>query len=168
MDAAGRWKEGLRLAFAMPKYRLLAAVFFIILLPLYAVLTDIIILQPLSFNPNLKPLEASLIVFIAILTSLGFAIAAFQLSELRSVSKKSVGGSVLGAGAGGSVLATFATTCAICQPIWLVWLGLGSVTVPLIDYGLPIAAISIALLLYSLNAGLKAIVEGCKAKVVAT
>src|SRR3989338_8589088 len=125
MGAATLWKEGLQLGFSKLKYRLLAAVFFIILLPLYAVLTDIIILSPLSFNPNLKPLEAGLISLIAVLASLGFTIAAFQISEFRHVSKKSVGGSVLGAGAGGSILATLATPCIICQPIWLVLLGVG-------------------------------------------
>ena len=164
MGAVARWKEGLQLVFSKPKYCLLAATFFIILLPLYAVLTDIVILEPLSFNPNLKPLEAGLISLIAVLASLGFTIAAFQISEFRHVSKKSVGGSVLGAGAGGSILATFATTCIICQPIWLVWLGLGGASAFLIDYGLPIAIISIALLLYSINAGLRAVVEGCNVK----
>jgi len=159
-----RWKQGLQLVFSTGKYRLLAAVFFIILLPLYAVLTDIIILSPPSFNPNLKPLEASLIFLIAILASLGFTIAAFQLSELRRISMQSACGSALGAGAGGSVLAAFATTCTICQPIWLVWLGLGSVSAFLIDYSIYIILASILMLLYSLHIGLKAIAEGCGIK----
>ncbi|MEM2138344.1 MAG: hypothetical protein QW568_04615 [Candidatus Anstonellaceae archaeon] len=167
MKAIERWKQGAQLVFSEPKYRLLAAIFFLLLLPIYAILTDIVIISPLSVNPNIKLLEAFLIIMVAILASLGFTIAAYQLSMLHTVSKKSVGGSVLGAGAGGSVLATFATSCTICQPIWLVWLGFGGISAALVDYSLPIALFSIALLLFSINSGFKAIVEGCKVKLKA-
>lgn len=149
--------------FSRGRYAALFAALFAILLPAYAVLTNILIIDPLSLNPTAKPLETSLIVAIGALASLGFTLAVFQM-ELHSVSKKSVGGSVLGAGAGGSALAVFASACTVCQPVWLFWLGLGSVTAFLADYGIYILAASMAILLYSIDAGLAAITHGCAAK----
>ena len=166
MQIIERWNTGFQLIFSRPKYRLLAMVLFLIFLPVYAVLTGIILLLPLSFNPNLKPIEAGLIAIVALFVSLGFTIAAFQLFEFRSVSKKTLGGSVFGAGAGGGVLAAFATSCAFCQPIWLLWLGVGGAASFLVEYSLPIALASIVLLIISLNAGFKAVVEGCNAKII--
>lgn len=147
----------LGLVFSTGSYAQLFLILLIALIPFYAILTDMVVLSPLSPNPSLKPLEASLILIVAILASLGFTIAAFQLRELHSISRKSAGGSILGAGAGGSVLAAFATTCAICQPVWLVWLGLGSASVFLTDYSLYIALASILVLLYSITCGLRSI-----------
>lgn len=158
------WKQGATLVFSDSKYRFLAAAFFMVLLPVYAILTDIILLQPFSINPNLKLAETVLITAVALLASLGFTLALYQLSNLHRVSKGSVGGGVLGAGAGGSVLATFATSCTICQPVWLLWLGVGGAATFLVDYSLPIALASILLLLFSINSGFKSIVEGCKLK----
>src|SRR3989338_2197400 len=130
MQITERWKQGAQLVFSDSKYRFLAAAFFMVLLPVYALLTDIIVVPSLSLNPpmglppaylnpNLNLPAAFLIISVAALASLGLAIAIFQLSELRSVSKKSAAGAVMGAGGGGSVIATFATSCTICQPIWL-------------------------------------------------
>jgi len=157
----GVWKQGLPLVFSKQKYLWLFFLLAAFLLPLYSVLTDIIVLSPLSINPNLKPFEALLIFLISIFAALGFTIAAFQLAELRAASRKSIGGSILGAGAGGTVLATFASACTVCQPIWLFWLGLGSASAFLVDYSAYVLLASLAILAYSANAGLKAAVNGC-------
>ena len=154
------WKEGLALLFSRRKYAALFVLLFLVLLPIYAVLTDILVISPLSLNPAIKPLETVLILAISVLAALGFTLGAFEL-ELHAVSRKSVGGSVLGAGAGGSTLAVFASACTVCQPVWLFWFGLGSVTTFLADYGIYILLASMALLLYSINAGLCAVVRGC-------
>lgn len=151
----------MKLVFSSMKYFLLFFILFGALAPLYAVLTDIIILSPLSVNPSIKPLETALIMLTALLASLGFTIAAFQIFEFRAISRP-VGASFVGAGASGSFLATFASACVVCQPIWLVWLGLGSTSVFLVDYSLYIILASIVVLLYSINIGLKAVVKGCR------
>ena len=164
MARIGNWKEGLALVAANQKYAALFVVLVLALTPAYAVLTDIIILSPLAFNPNLRLLETSLVICVSVLAALGFTIAAFQIFELHAISEKSVGGSVLGAGAGGTVLATFASACTVCQPIWLFWLGLGSATAFLADYGMYILLASMAILLYSIDAGLAAITRGCAVK----
>jgi len=158
------WKEGLALVFASGRYAALFLALVLVLLPAYAILTDIVDLSPLSLNPGIRPLETALVLCVALFASLGFTIAAFQIFELHAVSKKSVGGSVLGAGAGGTALATFASACTVCQPIWLFWLGLGSATAFLSDYGIYILVASLAILLYSINAGLAAITNGCAVK----
>ncbi len=159
------WRSGLQLVFSKRKYKFAFAALIILLVPLYAALTDIIILAPqLAFNPSIKPLEAFLIFSVAILASLGFTIAAYQIFELHSISKKSVGGSILGAGAGGSILATFASACVVCQPIWLVWLGFGSASIFLVDFSIYIVLASLAILLYSVHTGLRSVVDRCKVK----
>lgn len=167
MDVATRWKHGLALVFSKPKYVWVWAAFFTFLLPIYAALTNIMILEPLSINPNLRLPETALIILVAALASVGFTVAAFSFWESRNVSKRALGGGMVGMGAGGGALATFATTCTICQPIWLVWLGLGGISAFLVDYSMLIALASIAFLLYSIDSGLKQILEGCKLKVVA-
>jgi hypothetical protein len=135
-----------------------------ILFPAYAVLTDIFILQPISSNPNLKPFEASLILLAAFFASLGFTIASFQIYELKILSKKEAGGmlgSSAGAGIGGSLLGIFASACTICQPVWLAWLGLGAASAFLVGYSIYIILASLAVLLFSIHLGLKAVVQGC-------
>lgn len=164
MERIGYVREGLALVFAKRKY---AALFFALaaaLLPAYAVLTDIVILSPLALNPNIRPLEAALVFCVGILAALGFTIAAFQLAEMRIASKKEIGSGLVGAGAGGTALATFASACTVCQPVWLFWLGLGSATAFLADYGAYILLASIALLLYSISTGLRAVAQGCRVK----
>lgn len=160
--------EGLSLVFSKRKYGLIFAALLTLLIPVYAILSDVVLLGwPPTLNPNLRFPEAPLVFLIAILAALGFTIAAYQLLEQHSLSKKSAGGGIIGAGAGGSVIATFATACTVCQPIWLIWLGLGSSSVFLVDYGIYIMLASIALLGYSIHGGLRAIAEGCKIKTVA-
>lgn len=156
------WGEGLSLVFSKQKYAVLFFALLLFLIPLYSILTNIVVLEPLSLNPNLKLPEVPLIALIALLASVGFTIAAYQFSELHSASRKSIGGSMLGAGMGGSVLATFASSCAICQPVWLFWLGLGSATAFLADYSIHIELASLAILFYSVHSGLNAITRGCK------
>jgi len=160
----GVWKQGLQLVFSKQKYVWLFFLLSAFLLPFYSVLTDIVVLSPLSINPNLKLFEVGLILFISIFAALGFTIAAFQLAELHAASRKSIGGSILGAGAGGTVLATFASACTVCQPIWLFWLGLGSTSAFLVDYSAYVLLASLAILIYSVNAGLIAVVNGCAIK----
>ena len=154
--------DALMLVFSSRKYALLFCLLAAVLLPVYGILTDIVVFSSLSLNSTIRPLETSLVFCVAILASLGFAIAAFQIFELHSVSRKSVGGSVLGAGAGGTVLAAFASACTVCQPIWLFWLGLGSATAFFADYSIYILTASVAILLYSIDSGLKAITRGCR------
>jgi len=158
------WMEGFARVFSRRIYAMFALALFALLLPAYAVLTDIVLLSPFSLNPGIKFPEAALVIAISMLASLGFTLAAFQIFELRAVSRKSVGGSVLGAGVGGTALAAFASACSVCQPIWLFWLGLGSATAFLADYGIFILAASAAMLVYSIDAGLKAVAGRCRAK----
>lgn len=137
--------EGVVEALAEGRQKLLLAAVFAITWVVYAVFTDIIVVQDKWFNPNLKLLDASLITFIAFLTSLLLAMMVFvaknNLGETRG-KKRGVLGSFIG---------VFATACPICQPIWLVWLGLGSQALFLVEISLYVQLASIALLLVSLH-----------------
>lgn len=150
------WLQGFRLVFSQRKYVLLFALLILLLVPLYAVFTDIFVLYTMSFNPTLRLPEALFIVFAAILAALGFAIAAYQAFEQHALTHLSK------AGVGGGVIGIFASACAVCQPAWLVWLGLGSVTAFLVDYSIYIVIVSIAVMLYSIHSAFKSVVKGCK------
>ncbi len=125
-------------------YKLLFAGVFILLSGAYAVLTDIVVLSDgVSFNPNLKLLQASLVIAIAFLSSLTLTLVVYRSRTLGArIEKKNFLGSAAG---------VFATACPICQPIWLVWLGLASQSLFLIEISAYVALASIALLLASLH-----------------
>lgn len=63
----------------------------------------------------------------------------------------------------GGFIAFFASTCPVCQPIWLIWLGFGSVSAFLSGIGLYIGLLSIILLTISLYYSLKS-VSSCPIK----
>lgn len=151
------WRTALSIVFSKRKYLWLFALLLLIFLPVYAILTGVYVLSYMGFNVNLKFFEAALVPFVAFLAALGFTIAAFQFKELPSQSHWPKAGLI------GSVLGTFSSACAICQPIWLVWLGLGSVAVILADYSAHILIASILLLLYAIHAGLESVAECCAA-----
>lgn len=125
-------------------YKLLFAGVFILLLGVYAVLTDIVVLsEGVALNPNLKLLEASLVLAIALLSSLTLTLVAYRSRMLGArIEKRNFFGSAVG---------VFATACPVCQPIWLVWLGLGSQALFLIEISTYVALASITLLLVSLH-----------------
>ncbi len=118
---------------------------FVILFGIYAVFTDIVVVfpGPIGLNPDLNWINVALIFFITLTASLSLVITFFYPGiTITQTPKKGLFGGILG---------IFATACPICQPIWLVWLGLGSASVVLIDYSTPIALVSLALVLYSLD-----------------
>ena len=148
----------MRLVFSSRKYILLFAALLIIFVPLYALLTNMMVLSPLSANPDIRLPEAALILVAATLASLGFTIAAYQSFVQRSLSRFAE------AGVWGGALGFLASACAVCQPVWVMWLGLGSLLAFLADYSIYILLASIALMLYSLNTAFHAVVEGSKAR----
>ena len=158
MAAVRVWGKRLRAVFSTRRYILLFAVLLVIIAPLYALLTNIVLLSPLSCNPDIRLPEAALIIFAAILASLGFTVAAYQAFEQHSLSRFAE------AGVWGGAIGFFASACAVCQPIWVVWLGLGSVTAFLADYSIYIVAASILLMLYSLNSAFRTVVGGCRVR----
>lgn len=150
------WHKGLTLVFSKFKYWLLFFAVLVVSVFLYSVLTSISILSMLSPGALIDPVKVSLVSLIAFLTAVGFTIAVFQLTELRALSKGAKAGAI------GTILGTFTTACTVCQPLWLVWLGLGSVSFFLTEYSIYVIIASIALLFYSINMGMSAVVEGCR------
>ncbi len=155
-DVWKTWKRGAGLAFSKPRYLALAAGLFIFFIPLYLLLTNVVLIDTLSLNPNLTPVDGWSAILLAGLAALGFTLAAFQWRELSGLSHASAGS----VGIGG-FLGTLATACQICQPIWLFWLGLGSATAFVAEWSPYILPLSILLLLFSIHLGLGAIASGC-------
>ena len=118
MDFLRQDLKGIGQALASREQKLLFAGAFAAIWALYAVFTDIVVLQELDFNPNLKLLDAAAITLIALLTSLLVTAMVYTAKNGLGVKVKSKNGIL------GSVVALFCTACPVCQPIWLVWLGL--------------------------------------------
>ncbi|MBI4044735.1 MAG: hypothetical protein HY392_03425 [Candidatus Diapherotrites archaeon] len=136
---------------ATPAYALGFLALTIILVPLYVILTGMLLLNPIEPNPKIEPINAFLIILIAVLSGLVIVVTLFKL-------KQNIAGKQSGkTGAVGSFLGLFATACPVCQPIWLIWLGLGSATAFLADYSTLIALAGTLLLLYSLHAAAQAV-----------
>ena len=122
-----------------------------VLVALYVVLTGMLLVNPVELNPKIEPINAALIILIAILSSLVIVLTVFKLKQnigLEQGEKTGIFGSVLG---------LFATACPVCQPVWLLWLGLGSTTAFLADYSTPIALAGVLLLVYSLHSAAQAV-----------
>ncbi len=164
------WATGLETVFSNGKYAWLALALFFVFLALYAVLNDVVVfnpfyaglpapdghaLPPVSFNSSLSWWDAVPTVLLAGLAALGFSIAAFQMAELSRIAPASK------LGAAGGFMGAFASACPICQPVWLLWLGFGSVSAFLADWSIYIFAASLLLLAFSIHASLQAVVSGC-------
>ncbi len=136
--------KGIGEALAGGKQKLLFVVVFAAVWAGYALFTDIYSIPLGGFNPLLKPVDAGLITVIALLTSLIITLMAYTIkTNLGTRGKKR--------GILGSTIGLFATACPICQPIWLVWLGLGSQALFLVEISTYVSLASIALLLVSLH-----------------
>ena len=125
------------------KYFVVFIAGFIMMSAILSVSAGIIVLPFLEFNIVAEPLGIAAVFFIAFLSALNFSVALNVLSAIKKVMPKTF--------ALGPALGLFTTACPVCQPAWLIWLGLGTSTAFLSDYGIYISVISIVLLLFSLN-----------------
>ncbi len=138
--------EAFKEVFSNKKYFLFALIMLVAVTIIYSVLTDILLIIPqVEINPKLNYLNLLLIFLIGILTSLVLSFTFYRLKKNWQMNSGEKTGFI------GSLIGVFASVCPICQPIWLVWLGLGSASAFLIDYSTYIALASIALLLVSLH-----------------
>lgn len=122
---------------------------------IYATLTSIVFWTPYSgINPSIELVRVLPIAIVVLLAALLLAMQWLdwnRASDTKLIPSKT--------GLAGSMAGFFATGCPICQPIWLVWLGLGQASLFLIDLSVWISLVSIALLIYSLHAKLN---ENCQ------
>ena len=153
MGAQKELISSLSLVFSGARYKLLFAALLIALTLLYFTLTNVFLFGTLTLNPSLKIPDAFLIFCISALSSLGFTIFAYRFFAIGSLSATK-------ASAGGSLLGIFASACPVFQPICFLWLGLGSVSLFLVDYSFYIALASVLLLLYANYASLRSL-RGC-------
>jgi len=143
--------------FSNIKYRLAFAAMALVLMPIFAVTSDIIVLSTLEFNPIADPFKIALMIMIVTLIALNGTVLLHNYDARKSLGKKTT---LLG-----SLTALFTTTCPVCQPIWLVWLGFGSASAFLAQISLYVGLLSISLLLVSLHYSLKPIYNTCEVKV---
>ncbi|MBI5225293.1 hypothetical protein HY989_05475 [Candidatus Micrarchaeota archaeon] len=105
-------------------------------LALFAIVSGTILLTPLELNPTIEPIRLGLMVLISLAT--GLVLTSFLVSKANP------------SNFAGSVLGFFTTACAYCVPLWIYALGLGGAFGFLSDLSPLVAAISLALLSYSL------------------
>lgn len=151
--------KAVRMVLSQPRYLGIGIILSILFLALYTILTDIVIFGTFEMNPLAKPLDMVLILIMALLAALAFTLGIFQWKQARTDHS-----SIPKAGLAGGFLGFFATACPICQPIWLVWLGFGSVFVFLTEISLFVELASIALLLIAIHGAAQGI-NHCKRRI---
>ncbi len=148
--------DALREVFSEGRYRLAALAIGAAAVPVLALTSNIFSPDGLSLNPFAEPLRIALIGAIASAMALNGAV----LLRNRDM-RVGEGGK---AAIAGSAAAFFASACPFCQPIWLVWLGLGSATAFLAGIGMYVGAFSLSALLVSLHYSLKSTVSACEVR----
>ncbi len=146
--------EALRAVFSGWRYRAVAIALAAVLAPLLAVTSNVFSPSGLSLNPFAEPLRIALVAAIAAAMAVNGAIL-LRNFEMRMA----LGGK---AAAAGSAAALFASACPVCQPVWLIWLGLGSATAFLSDISLYIGAFSLLMLLVSIRQSLRSSSNTCE------
>ncbi|MBI5223917.1 hypothetical protein HY990_05865 [Candidatus Micrarchaeota archaeon] len=143
--------------FAQPRYLKVFLLIMVLFSPLLAITSDILILSTLTINPLVDPVKILIIGAIVFLMSINGTLM-FHNYETRA--KSGVKTTALGV-----IGAFFTTACPICQPIWLVWLGLGSVTAFLADISIYVGIFSVVLLLISIVYSFKSASSVCEVKI---
>ena len=159
------WKTGY-----LPIFLALLAIFAI----LFGVTSNIVVIVPsalvftsiLQINPFVELPKIGLSAIIAVLMALNSTVLLHNYRN--SYGKNQIGNAKTGTGTDtkttflGGFIAMFATACPVCQPIWLVWLGLGSVSGFLADFGVYFGLLSIGLLIVSLHYSMKSASGTCE------
>ena len=152
-----RYLEGLEQVLSKERYRNALLLILGLAGALLAITADIIVLPGLEVNPGVEPLQLAIVAVLAPMMALNGAVAIHNLE--RNVGTAGAGGLA------GTLGAFFTSACPFCQPIWLVWLGLGSATAFLAQFGAIIGIVSISLLGISLHYGLKSASGVCEVKI---
>ncbi|MEW6721757.1 MAG: hypothetical protein AB1324_00690 [Candidatus Micrarchaeota archaeon] len=139
--------EEIVLLLSQRRYALAFAGLLAFLLPVMAVSGAVI--NPWTLEINLTAEPAG----IAVTGAIAALMAGNGAAMLRNMDARAALGT--GSTALGTAAALFTSACPICQPIWLVWLGLGSATAFLAEYGIYIGLLSVAMLALSLRSALR-------------
>ena len=140
-----------------PRYRNVLVILLLVLAPIFSLTSDIIIPSTLEFNPISDPMKIVLMSVIVLLMSINGSVLLHNYEARKSMGKKTT---ILG-----TLTALFTTTCPVCQPIWLVWLGFGSATAFLAEVSIYLSMLSIGSLLLSLHYSLKPALDICEVRI---
>ncbi len=140
--------------FKQKKYALAFAFLLLVLAPIFAITSDILVPSTLELNPIAEMPKIVLVLGTVVLIALNLTVFFHNYEAKKNASKKTT--------ALGAVAALFTTACPVCQPIWLVWLGLGSASAFLTDISLYVGFLSVSLLLVSLHYSLKSSSATCE------
>jgi len=144
--------EALRGIISTPKYAATAIAIFIVLAPVFALTSGLIVPPSFELNAIAELPKIGMVAAIVGLLAVNVAVLRRNM-DMNADSGKAVG-------IFGGVAGMFTSTCAVCQPVWLIWIGFGSASAFLAEISYYIGAVSIVLLAFGLNGQLKA-AEGC-------
>jgi hypothetical protein len=133
-----------------PKHAAIFLGSLVVLLALFGVMSGIFLPNPIGFNGVADPLRVVGIIASAIIASVNIAVVLWN--HERRMSSHGAGSMT----ALGAFMGMFLGSCPFCQPAWLFWLGLGSVTGFLsATLGALFGLASIIFLLYALKLSLE-------------
>ena len=108
----------------------------------------------MEFNQTAQPLNITIVIAIAFLLALNLTIFIRNYEAKNNESNKIT--------FAGGLAGLFMTSCPICQPVWLVWIGLGGSTAFLADISIYFGIASVLFLLVGLHYSLKSVDATCE------
>ena len=146
--------SSLKKVFSEKNYLAIFILSFIILGTILSITSGFFLPAFMEFNQTSQPLNVAIVIAIAFLLALNLTIFIRNYEAKKQESNKTT---FVGALAG-----LFMTSCPICQPIWLVWIGLGGSTAFLADISIYFGIASVLFLLIGLHYSLKSVDANCE------
>ncbi len=140
--------------FGEARYRLAAAAIAAAAVPALAITSNILSPDGLALNPFAEPARVAVVAAIAGAMAVNGAVLMHNYDMRKAAGARTT--------AIGALAALFTSACPVCQPVWLVWLGLGTATAFLSDIGLYFGLLSLGMLVISIHYSLKSAETVCE------
>src|SRR3989338_26431 len=142
--------SSLKEVFSGKIYWAILVVAFLLLAIILSITSGFFLPAFMEFNQTAQPLNIAIVIAIAFLLALNLTIFIRNYEAKNNESNKIT--------FAGGLAGLFMTSCPICQPVWLVWIGLGGSTAFLADISIYFGIASVLFLLVGLHYSLKSVV----------
>ena len=132
------------------RYALTFLLLLVVLGFIFGAVTGIILLSPLDLNQIADPYRVATTAATAVLTAATLTVS-LRNHQMKTAASGAESMTVLGV-----FMSIFVGSCPLCQPIWLFWVGLGTVSGVLGAIGLIFGLASIAFLVLALKTSIEA------------
>ena len=146
--------SSLKEVFSAKIYWAILVVAFLLLAIILSITSGFFLPAFMEFNQTAQPLNIAIVIAIAFLLALNLTIFIRNYEAKNQESNKTT--------FAGALAGLFMTSCPVCQPVWLVWLGFGGATAFLADVSIYFGIASVLFLLVGLHFSLKSVDANCE------